>query len=58
MSISNLAAKLTELCDLRAACKLHEHVLADRRRVLGGDHPDTLTSMNNLAAARNRLEEL
>jgi hypothetical protein len=33
-------------------------VLADRRRVLGDDHPDTLTAMNYLAAARKRLEEL
>jgi hypothetical protein len=32
--------------------------LAASRRVLGDDHPDTLTSMNNLAAVRRELEEL
>jgi hypothetical protein len=26
--------------------------LADRERVLGADHPDTLTSRNDLAAAK------
>jgi tetratricopeptide (TPR) repeat protein len=30
---------------------LHERTLADRERVLGPAHPDTLASRNNLAAA-------
>jgi hypothetical protein len=30
---------------------LHERTLADRERLLGPDHPDTLTSRNNLANA-------
>jgi len=30
---------------------LHEQNLADRERVLGADHPDTLTTRNNLAIA-------
>ena len=30
---------------------MHEQNLADRERVLGADHPDTLTTRNNLAAA-------
>ena len=30
---------------------MYEQVLADRERVLGPDHPDTLTSRNNLAVA-------
>ncbi|WP_146763045.1 tetratricopeptide repeat protein, partial [Micromonospora noduli] len=37
-----------------------EQVLADRRRVLGDDHPNTLTSVNNLASAYHsvgRVEE-
>jgi len=29
---------------------LHEQALAACRRVLGDEHPNTLTSMNNLAA--------
>ena len=33
------------------AIALHEATLAARQRVLGPDHPDTLTSRNNLAAA-------
>ena len=30
---------------------MHEETLADRERVLGPDHPDTLVSQNNLADA-------
>ena len=33
------------------AIPLYESTLADRERVLGADHPDTLTSRNNLARA-------
>jgi hypothetical protein len=33
------------------AIGLHERTLADRERVLGPDHPDTLQSRNNLATA-------
>ncbi len=36
----------------RQALKLEEENLADCRRVLGEDHPDTLAAMNNLAATR------
>ena len=35
--------------DLKEARRLHEEVLATRRRTLGPEHPDTITSMNNLA---------
>ena len=28
---------------------MHERTLADKERVLGADHPDTLTTRNNLA---------
>jgi hypothetical protein len=41
---------------LEGARDLHEQTLAARRRVLGEDHPDTLISMNNLAAVRRQLE--
>jgi hypothetical protein len=34
------------------AIPLLERTLADRERVLGPDHPSTLQSRNNLAAAR------
>ena len=37
------------------AIPLHEQTLADRERVLGPDHPDTLTSRDNLAVARAAL---
>jgi Tetratricopeptide repeat len=30
---------------------LHQQTLADRERVLGPDHPDTLNTRNNLANA-------
>jgi Tetratricopeptide repeat len=30
---------------------LHEQTLADRERVLGADHPDTLATRHHLAAA-------
>ncbi|HTP16652.1 MAG TPA: tetratricopeptide repeat protein [Streptosporangiaceae bacterium] len=36
---------------LGQAIPLYEHTLADRERVLGSDHPQTLTSRNNLAYA-------
>ena len=39
------------------ARELHEQALAGRRRVLGEEHPDTLTSMNNLANVPRQLSE-
>jgi tetratricopeptide (TPR) repeat protein len=36
--------------DLAGARKLQEQVLEIRRRILGEEHPDTITSMGNLAA--------
>jgi hypothetical protein len=35
--------------DSRSARDVHEQVLDARRRLLGDGHPDTLSSMNNLA---------
>lgn len=44
--------------DLQGARQLLEQTLAARRQVLGDDHPDTLTSMSNLAATRQTLGDL
>lgn len=42
----------------RQARPLQEHALAGLRRVLGDDHPDTLHSLNDLAAIRRDLGDL
>jgi hypothetical protein len=44
--------------NVRLAIPLFEQALADRRRVLGDDHPDTLTSVNNLAGAYESAGDL
>jgi hypothetical protein len=43
--------------DSRAQVQLDQDTLARRRRILGGDHPDTLTSASNLAMLLDRLGE-
>ncbi len=43
--LNNLALTLRSQGDASSARKLHEEVLAARRRVLGKEHPDTLRSM-------------
>lgn len=43
---------LNEISDLSRATPVLERALADRERVLGADHPDTLASRNNLERAR------
>jgi tetratricopeptide (TPR) repeat protein len=47
--MNNLAEVLRAQGDLAGARSLHEEVLSSRRRMLGTEHPATLTSMNNLA---------
>ena len=44
--------------DLGRAIPLYEQTLADSVRVLGADHPDTLTSRNNLAGAYEAAGDL
>jgi len=44
--------------DLQQGLVYLERALADRRRVLGDDHPDTLISMNNLASAYRSAGDL
>jgi hypothetical protein len=48
--LNGVARYLRTQGDLPAARALHEQALAIRRRVEGEEHPDTLQSMNNLAA--------
>ncbi len=48
----NLAGTLRARGDLDGAQTLQERVLEARTRILGPEHPGTLTSMNNLAATR------
>jgi Tetratricopeptide repeat len=43
--------------DSRAQVQLDQDTLARRRRVLGEDHPDTLTAASNLAMLLGRLGE-
>ncbi|MBK6670376.1 MAG: tetratricopeptide repeat protein [Actinobacteria bacterium] len=52
---SNLASSLWALGDAAAARTLQQDVLDARRRILGDDHPDTLTAKNNLAASLRAL---
>jgi len=49
-SMSNLAVTLWNQGDPSGARTLEDQVLGVRRRLLGDEHPDTLASMNNLAA--------
>ena len=50
-------AHLRALGEYQQARALDEDTLARRRRVLGDDHPDTLTSANNVAADLRALGE-
>jgi hypothetical protein len=55
--MSDLAETYRALGDLQHARELHQKTLTARRRVLGNDHPDTVTSVSNLAAVRRELDE-
>lgn len=48
---ANLAGSYWSAGRTGEAIRLEEAVLADRVRLLGGDHPDTLTARANLAAS-------
>jgi hypothetical protein len=56
--LSQTARYLRSRGQHRLALTLDEQALAGRRRTLGEDHPDTLTSMNNLAETRRALGDL
>ena len=49
--LASLAAAYEAAGHLAEAIPLYEATLTDCQRVLGADHPDTLTSRNNLAGA-------
>ncbi|WP_143674053.1 tetratricopeptide repeat protein, partial [Streptomyces sp. or3] len=49
---------LNDLGEHQQAAVLHRQTLTARERVLGPNHPDTLTSRNNLTAAQARLAEV
>jgi hypothetical protein len=46
-----VAAKVAATGRIDEAIRLHQQTLADRERLLGADHPRTLTSRHSLAAA-------
>ncbi|MFE6918056.1 tetratricopeptide repeat protein, partial [Streptomyces rubiginosohelvolus] len=48
---------LESLGEYEQARGMHADTLEHRRRVLGPDHPDTLTSANNLATALANLRQ-
>ena len=50
-----LAACLNALDDAASALPLYRRALEGSKRVLGPEHPDTLTSVNNLAGCLVRL---
>lgn len=49
---------VSSLGDQQGALELYEQALAGFRRVLGDEHPDTLRSMQGIAAVRRDLDEL
>jgi hypothetical protein len=56
--MNNLAATLRDVGDLAGALSLHESVLRARGRILGAEHPDTLTAMSNFALTLRDLGDL
>src|SRR4051794_30893787 len=53
----SIARVLTSLGDLSQARELGDQVLNRRRRLLGDDHPDTLTAASQLGTAMLQLGE-
>jgi tetratricopeptide (TPR) repeat protein len=48
--MSNLASTLGDQGQLDEAAKMFKEVLEKMRRILGAEHPDTISAMNNLAS--------
>jgi len=58
--MNNLANTLGDQGKLEEAAAMKKEVLEKRRRILGEEHPSTITAMNNLAATlsgQGKLEE-
>jgi hypothetical protein len=55
--IDQRGLQLHRLTQMQAARDLSQDTLARHRRVLGDDHPNTLTSANNLALDLRALGE-
>lgn len=55
--MNNLAGVLSSQGDYAAAEAMHRQTLLLRERVLGKEHPSTLTSMNNLAYVLDKQEK-
>jgi hypothetical protein len=55
--MNNLALVLQAQGNLEEARLLHVEALEGRRRVLGSDHPSTLTSMLNLGTLMSKLND-
>jgi hypothetical protein len=53
MSMNNLALVLDSQGNYDEAVAMHWQALTLRTKVLGAEHPDTLTRMNNLAVVLN-----
>jgi hypothetical protein len=58
VSATNLAVDLRALGEVRAARDLDEDTLTKRRRILGNDHRDTLSSATGLAHDLRELGEV
>jgi tetratricopeptide (TPR) repeat protein len=56
--LNEAAAYLRSRAQYQQARQLQEPALASFRRVLGDDHPDTLTAMNSLGESRRHLGNL
>jgi tetratricopeptide (TPR) repeat protein len=56
-SRNNLASAYQAGGEYRRAAELHERTLADRERILGPDHPNTLNSRENLLRARRSASQ-
>jgi hypothetical protein len=54
---NNLAHSRSESGDAADAVSAFETLLADRLRLLGPDHPNTLTTRNNLAQWHGAIDE-
>jgi len=58
--MSNLASTLGDQGKLDEAAAMKREVLEKRQRILGDEHPDTVSAMNNLASTlgdQGKLDE-